>query len=394
MVGSHSVQHEPKITVEVVFMGTELGYRLNNGQFKVWRLFEDEKWRCRDDLDEMLIVIDDMLKAAKNMAVEAREEQHHEVICDLAVERVQHWHLNITAAVDTTNCQLKVERISKKIAHIDTDIKFLQGCKKAEKIPKGLQIVNPLNSAYSTDHAERLCRRTSCKLLNHLVHQLYSRHRNLEIEIESIVSSCAQNTADQLRDTAKQARQWNYTTYVHIKNKKLETLGISTSSNQASLGTTVETGTTIGESIINLRCINARFISRAHKIVQNIIQAQCNTIHALKTNRNIVSSQQTKEEPSLTMDHSLESVLFLDTRISIKDRHLKTSVYFKPTDNLTMLHFSSFHPKHTKEAIPYGKALHMHRIYSDEEDRDGHLKILKDALIRTGCDAQLIDCQL
>eukprot|EP00061_Rhincodon_typus_P011036 g35760.t1 len=33
----------------------------------------------------------------------------------------------------------------------------------------------------------------------------------------------------------------------------------------------------------------------------------------------------------------------------------------------------------------------MHRICSDEEERDGHLKVLKDALIRTGYDAELID---
>eukprot|EP00061_Rhincodon_typus_P008598 g31342.t1 len=62
-------------------------------------------------------------------------------------------------------------------------------------------------------------------------------------------------------------------------------------------------------------------------------------------------------------------------------------------DNLMMLHFSSFHHKHIKEAIPYRKALHIHRICSDEEECDGCVKVLKDALIRTGYDAQLIDCQ-
>eukprot|EP00061_Rhincodon_typus_P016369 g44556.t1 len=35
------------------------------------------------------------------------------------------------------------------------------------------------------------------------------------------------------------------------------------------------------------RCINTRFISHAHKIAQNISQAQCNAIHVLKINRNI-----------------------------------------------------------------------------------------------------------
>eukprot|EP00061_Rhincodon_typus_P012820 g38797.t1 len=37
--------------------------------FKIWRLFEDEKWRHKDDLGETFVVIDDMLKAMKNMAL-------------------------------------------------------------------------------------------------------------------------------------------------------------------------------------------------------------------------------------------------------------------------------------------------------------------------------------
>ncbi|XP_067863874.1 chitinase-3-like protein 1 [Heptranchias perlo] len=140
------------------------------------------------------------------------------------------------ATIDTTNCRLQVERISKKIAHIDTDIKLLQSCKKADKIPKGLQITNPLKSTYNTDYAERLCLRTARTLRNHLVHQLYSIHRNLETKIESILSTCAQDTADQLRGTAKQTRQRNYATYMQTKSRKLEKLGITTSSNQASPG--------------------------------------------------------------------------------------------------------------------------------------------------------------
>eukprot|EP00061_Rhincodon_typus_P003496 g20235.t1 len=93
------------------------------------------------------------------------------------------------------------------------------------------------------------------------------------------------------------------------------------------------------------------------------------------------------------MDYSLESVSFLDTHISIRDRRLKTSLYRKIMDNLMMLHYFSFHPKHIKKALPYRQALCMHRICSDEEEHAGHLKVLKDALIGTEYDAQLIDCQ-
>eukprot|EP00061_Rhincodon_typus_P004719 g23275.t1 len=74
------------------------------------------------------------------------------------------------------------------------------------------------------------------------------------------------------------------------------------------------------------------------------------------------------------------------------DGHLSTSLYCKPTDNFTVLHFSRFHTQHAKEAIPYRQALCIHRICSDEEERHEHLKILKDTLISMGCDAQLIDC--
>eukprot|EP00061_Rhincodon_typus_P002035 g16422.t1 len=46
-----------------------------------------------------------------------------------------------------------------------------------------------------------------------------------------------------------------------------------------------------------------------------------------------------------TMDYTSVSVSSLDTRISIRDRHFSTSLYRKPMDNLTMLHFSSFQLK-------------------------------------------------
>eukprot|EP00061_Rhincodon_typus_P015898 g43835.t1 len=93
---------------------------------------------------------------------------------------VQHWHLHIMATIDNTNCWLKVERISKKNKHIDVDIKFLKRCKKAEKIPKELQITNPLKLTYYTDYAERLCCHISCRLLNHLLHQFHSNAATLK----------------------------------------------------------------------------------------------------------------------------------------------------------------------------------------------------------------------
>eukprot|EP00061_Rhincodon_typus_P013015 g39114.t1 len=51
----------------------------------------------------------------------------------------------------------------------------------------------------------------------------------------------------------------------------------------------------------------------------------------------------------LTMDYTSESVSFLNTCISTRDGHLSTSLYRKPMDNFTMLHFSSFHPNYVEE---------------------------------------------
>eukprot|EP00061_Rhincodon_typus_P004776 g23401.t1 len=52
--------------------------------------------------------------------------------------------------------------------------------------------------------------------------------------------------------TLRKMRQRNYTTYTYSKNRKYEKLGITTSRYQVSPGTTVETGTTTGKSIVNL----------------------------------------------------------------------------------------------------------------------------------------------
>eukprot|EP00061_Rhincodon_typus_P006013 g26196.t1 len=69
------------------------------------------------------------------------------------------------------------------------------------------------------------------------------------------------------------------------KSKKLEKLGITTSSNQAPLVPLLKVVPPQGNPS---RCVNVRFINHTHKVVQNVTRAQHNAIQALKTNRNIV----------------------------------------------------------------------------------------------------------
>ena len=66
-----------------------------------------------------------------------------------------------------------------------------------------------------------------------------------------------------------------------------------------------------------------------------------------------------------TMNHSLESLEYLDVRVKIENNHLKTSVYSKPTAGHIYLHPDSCHPKNQVESIPYSQALRIKRITSD-----------------------------
>ena len=54
-----------------------------------------------------------------------------------------------------------------------------------------------------------------------------------------------------------------------------------------------------------------------------------------------------------TWEISETSVTFLDINISVQDNKLATSVHYKPTDSHSYLLYSSSHPSHVKDSIPY-----------------------------------------
>ena len=59
-----------------------------------------------------------------------------------------------------------------------------------------------------------------------------------------------------------------------------------------------------------------------------------------------------------TVESSTESVNFLDTTISKNNEGLiDTTVYFKPTDSHDYLYYTSSHPPHTKQSLPYSQFL-------------------------------------
>ncbi|KAJ8034184.1 hypothetical protein HOLleu_20915 [Holothuria leucospilota] len=64
------------------------------------------------------------------------------------------------------------------------------------------------------------------------------------------------------------------------------------------------------------------------------------------------------------MEHSSNQICFLDVMVTIHDDNIVTSVYSKPTDRHTFMHFKSFHPIHIKHSIAYIQLIRYRRICS------------------------------
>ena len=78
-----------------------------------------------------------------------------------------------------------------------------------------------------------------------------------------------------------------------------------------------------------------------------------------------------------TVEYSKETVNFLDVQVIKRGNKVVTDLYTKPTDTHQLLHRSSCHPGHTKKGIPYGQALRIRRICSEDsffEKRLGNLE--------------------
>ena len=54
--------------------------------------------------------------------------------------------------------------------------------------------------------------------------------------------------------------------------------------------------------------------------------------------------------------------------MSIENRGVSTSVYYKPTDSHAYLHYHSNHSSLCKNAIPYSQFLRLRRLYSETDD--------------------------
>ena len=69
-----------------------------------------------------------------------------------------------------------------------------------------------------------------------------------------------------------------------------------------------------------------------------------------------------------TWEISDTSLAFLDIKVFVEGHGLSTSVHYKPTDSHSYLLYSSSHPSHVKNSIPYSQFLRLRRLCSEDSD--------------------------
>ncbi|XP_072048770.1 uncharacterized protein [Amphiura filiformis] len=95
-----------------------------------------------------------------------------------------------------------------------------------------------------------------------------------------------------------------------------------------------------------------------------------------------------------TAERSCNSISFLDVMVGLQNGFLETDLYSKPTDTHQYLLWSSCHPKHTKQSLPYGLAFRLRRICSSDDVLATRVDQLKQHLLDRGYPAKVIQKQI
>lgn len=81
---------------------------------------------------------------------------------------------------------------------------------------------------------------------------------------------------------------------------------------------------------------------------------------------------------------------FLDVDVIRKDNGLETDLFVKETDTHQYLHSTSCHTFHTKSGIPYGQALRIRRIVSEEASFTKRCQDLESWLLKRGYEKEMV----
>ena len=85
---------------------------------------------------------------------------------------------------------------------------------------------------------------------------------------------------------------------------------------------------------------------------------------------------------------------FLDTRVILEDGSLRTEMFIKPTNSLSYLLRTSYHPRHIFNSLPYGEFLRTRRNCSDLTSFEVHAKTIHEAFLKRGYEKTLLDSAL
>ena len=92
-----------------------------------------------------------------------------------------------------------------------------------------------------------------------------------------------------------------------------------------------------------------------------------------------------------TIETSSKSITFLDTTVKKEENgSLSTTLYCKPTDSHDYLLYSSEHPRHILNGIPFSQMLRVRRICTKNEDFLINASMLTSHFIRRGYPTHLI----
>ena len=92
-----------------------------------------------------------------------------------------------------------------------------------------------------------------------------------------------------------------------------------------------------------------------------------------------------------TWEISETSVSFLDILVFINGNRLTTSVFYQPTDSHSYLLYSSSHPNHTKQSIPFSQFLRLHRLCSEDEDFQSKNLEMREFFVQRDYPTSLLD---
>ena len=95
-----------------------------------------------------------------------------------------------------------------------------------------------------------------------------------------------------------------------------------------------------------------------------------------------------------TFKYSKTQTEFLDVNVIKEGNSLKTDLFIKDTDTHQYLHAKSCHTYHTKKGIPYGQALRIRRIVSDDSVFLRRCGDLEDWLVKRGHEKRLVENEI